>query len=703
MKDDLAESASYTPDAARYGEDAFLPSSVAELSAIGRARDLLLGGVRLFPLQFNPATRTLRRYSRIVVEVTYGPGSGLQAMRDGDRVLAGVPLNAPVARTWGSTAKTGLAAPPPSVLASGEWYRLSVSDEGMYRLDATYLSSLGINLSLLDPRTIKIYGNGGQEVPEDVTRPRVADLAENAIYVAGESDGKFDAGDYLLFFGTGTRGWTYDPAGRTIRHYIHRYSEVNYYWLTFGGTAGKRMASQASLPSSPTDMVMDKFTDGIAVEEEKVNLLGSGKDWYGQSLSPGGSFTYMSTLPGLAANEVIRYRYNLVAHSEALPTYTVRQNGAIIGAHGLSPTSGYTYATGATFEVSGSSSLPAATSQLNFQFNSPSVAGNGWIDWVEIIFPRMLWAAGDNLGFRGPDASAVVEYRLQQFTAAPMVFNVSSHANVRLVSGVSGSFLFRAAETAGSPSFYYAVAGNSWRLPRGASKMPNQNIRGYADGADFIIVTSAEFRSAADRLKAYRETAAHGGLRTYVADVNLVYNEFSGGVPDVAAIRDFLKYAHDTWIPRPQFVLFLGQGSYDYKGILGTRSNYVPTWQSDESRDDVDSYCTDDFFAKFGGGNTPSLVLGRISSRTGAEAEAFLNKLRRYEETPVPDSWKMRMLYIGDDAWTPEGGEVGDRTLHSDDTEFPANQRRCRNSRRIRSAASTAPWMTCKRKPSSVP
>ncbi len=199
--------------------------------------------------------------------------------------------------------------------------------------------------------------------------------------------------------------------------------------------------------------------------------------------------------------------------------------------------------------------------------------------------------------------------------------------------------------------------------------MANQDLRGYSQGADFIIVTSEEFRATADRLKAFREQAAHGGLKTFVADVSKIANEFSGGLPDVAGIRDFLKYAYDNWTHRPQFVLFLGEASFDYKGILGARSSYAPTWQSLESRDEISSYSTDDFFAKFGTSDNISLVLGRISARTVAEADLVVNKIIGYEENSARDAWKMRMVFVGDDAYTTEGGEVGDRTLHSDDAE----------------------------------
>ncbi len=157
-----------------------------------------------------------------------------------------------------------------------------------------------------------------------------------------------------------------------------------------------------------------------------------------------------------------------------------------------------------------------------------------------------------------------------------------------------------------------------------------------------------------------------------IVDVNKVYNEFGGGLPDITAVRDYLMYVYDHWTPRPAYVLFLGGGSYDYKGILGFPSNRVPTWQSVESLDDVDSYSTDDFFVKFGTSSAISLIVGRISARNPAEAGIVVDKIIRYDQNSIQDSWKTRMLFIGDDAWTSDHGN-SDGTIHSRDSEILAS------------------------------
>ncbi|MGA9117802.1 MAG: type IX secretion system sortase PorU [Bacteroidota bacterium] len=669
--------ATYAADPKSYAHTGFLPANVATMSTPERVRSLWISTVRIAPLQFNAATRTVRRYTRVVVEVTYG-AAGVRGTTTTDaRLLGAGLLNGAIPSAEPVVTRTnGIAS---SVLSAGKWFKISVSDDGIYKLDATMLAGAGIDLASVDPRTVKIYGNGGRELSEDPAQPRPTDLVENAVYVSGEADGKFDTGDYILFYGKSVRGWTYG-ASKIMSHYINHYTETNDYWLTFGGGFGKRMATVPSDPD-PATYTPDRFRDVVAIEEEKVKLLNpvenvlSGKDWYAHILdekSP--SFTYAQPLPGLVPGDFIRYRFTVLAYSVGGASFTVSESGSPLGTYGLPPTYSYTYATGGTFQASGTSNLSGNASRLNFGLNQAGIGAQGYIDWVEYNYPRFFFATGNYLRFWSADTNAVVEYQLQQFTEQPMIFDVTTPQDVKLIGGVVGSYSFRAPAHAGTVSEFVAAGPSSWKQPAGIQPVVNEDLRGYADGADYIIITSSDFRSAADRLAAWRRSPSHGNLKTIVVDVDQIYNEFGGGLPDITAIRDYLKYAYDNWTLKPQFVLLFGGASYDYKGILGRKSSFVPTWQSANSVDAIDSYSTDDFFASFGSGSfgdgsSPWLVLGRIAAREPSDGDVIVDKIMRYETQSVRDGWKMRVLYIGDDAWTSEGGEVGDMTLHSQAAE----------------------------------
>ena len=94
-----------------------------------------------------------------------------------------------------------------SVLAAGNWYKIALAQTGVYKLDKEFFKAMGIDISTLNPKNIRIYGNGGKMTPERNSDFRYDDLQENAIQVIGEDDGVFDNNDYVLFYATGTTKW----------------------------------------------------------------------------------------------------------------------------------------------------------------------------------------------------------------------------------------------------------------------------------------------------------------------------------------------------------------------------------------------------------------------------------------------------------------------------------------------------------------
>ncbi len=61
---------------------------------------------------------------------------------------------------------------------------------------------------------------------------------------------KFESSDYILFYGKSPREWSYDPSSHTYSHYLNHYTESNFYFMTYGGQAGKRMTASTYHASS---------------------------------------------------------------------------------------------------------------------------------------------------------------------------------------------------------------------------------------------------------------------------------------------------------------------------------------------------------------------------------------------------------------------------------------------------------------------
>jgi hypothetical protein len=669
----------YEENGEAYRMSQFVPASIVGLGRIGHSRSMITGTVNIFPIQYNPASGVVRKYSKIVIRISFGSGARRVSKPIEDDLLKVSIVNYDVARQWNVESPrvqktTGIIN---SVLARGDWYRIEVKDDGIYRLDANALTSAGINLNQVDPRTIKIYGNGGLELPQDITAARPVDLVENAIFVSGESDGRFDSGDFILFYGKSVRGWKYDPTTKTFSHYLNYYTESDYYWLTFGGAPGKRMSSIPSV-SNQNAFASQKFVGKLVLEEEKnKTIVNSGLEWFGQSFDAKNNVAVISNkLDGLITADPIKYRFVFVSHSDNYTSFTVEDNGVGLGSVSIPPIlegdiEGY-YALKSgvvTFQRPGD--LPDSRSLVRITYGGASTNALGYLDWMEIFYSHDYSAVNDLLHFTSPDTDAVVRYDLQNFsTSNILVFNVTDYSNVGMIANSTisgGSLEFQAQQSHGTVSEYFAVGPNGYKTPVGIQKMGNSNLHGFSDGAKFVIISHNDFLEQAQRLKEYREQPGPDGLSTFVADVQDVYDEFSGGLLDPTAIRDFLKYAYDNWKVKPKYVLLFGDGSYDYKNIVSQQNDWIPPYETLETLYQINSYCTDDYYAEISG-NDPivDLAVGRIPVQSADEARIVVDKIIAYEQSVLFDPWKNLITFAADDGLTSTGD---DGSLHTGQAE----------------------------------
>lgn len=151
-----------------------------------------------------------------------------------------------------------------SVLATGNWHRFYVEKSGVYRISKSFLQSLGFNVNV-DPRNIKIYGNGGRMLPLNNSLPYPDDLEENAIQFVGQDDGVFDNSDYILFYAEGVDTWNNESLTS-----VNLFADRTYYYVTSLGSAGKRI-QPAPQPTNSPNLTFNQFDDVIYYEKDLVN------------------------------------------------------------------------------------------------------------------------------------------------------------------------------------------------------------------------------------------------------------------------------------------------------------------------------------------------------------------------------------------------------------------------------------------------
>ncbi len=635
----------------------------------GISRSLDVQTIVVNPVSFDPSGNEIKLYTNITFRIDFSSNQPKASANINDDLLDGSIINYPVAKNWIKRPNKLQKVVTGSVLGTGEWVRFEAKDEGIYKIDRNMFSTFGFDPSTVDPRTVKIYNNGGKVLPENPEAARPVDLVENAIMFVGENDGSFDQGDYILFYGRGSIFRDFNPSTGTIDRFNHPYSNKNYYWITFGGANGKRIQDEPGLTSN-ADFIQSTTKAFRDYEEDKISLANSGREFFGDDFSESiPSRSYVNKLDNRDNNFPVKYKLRFANASDNFLPIKIFENNSQILSSSMRGTGGaqywVAYPTDPALSASFTGTIPDNRSVLRIEVNPGSVEQIAYLDYIEIEYTSQLKPVNNKLIFFSPDSNNIVEYYLSGFPSTNIkVFDVSDYSDVKLITNhillSGGDCRFRIQGSSDSIKKYIAIGNDQFLSPTNNEKITiSEDIRGIEDGAEFIIITHKNFKEAAERLKSYRMNEAKIPISTKVIQVDEVYNEFSCGSQDVSAIRDFLKYAYDNWQITPVYVMMLGKGTYDYKNVSGFNDNFVPTWESQESLRLIysyNSYSTDDFFMRILGNDLkPDLMVSRVTAKSLEQANNYISKVINYENSHDKSSWRNLITLIADDDKTSTG------------------------------------------------
>ncbi len=534
-----------------------------------------------------------------------------------------------------------------SVLANGKWYKIGLSQTGIYKMDKAFLASLGLNLSGVDPKNIRVYGNGGKLMSEKNADFKYDDLTENAIVVVGENDGSFDNSDYVLFYGQGTETWKYTPTGGNPFNYIpHLYSDTSYYFLTVDLGPGKRVASQGS--SSATANKTTNTQDCYGVHElNTLNVVKSGRELYGEKFDFNTSYNFSFNIPDAVVGDSVSVRTSVLSRSNLTSVYQVNFNtGSFQISCNPTNTNDYT----ADFGYPGENFLTGVlgASPLQVTVSKQTSQAIGYLNKIVFNARRSLIYSQSQFNFRDQrvigGSNTFARYLVtNNSSTAPLIWDVTDPLNARnqLYTTVGSQLDYTA--TADSLREFCVFSANQAYTPKVYGSVANQNLHAIQQ-ADFVIVTHPAFIADANRVAKLHKD--YDGLSYAIATTEQVYNEFSSGTPDISGIRQFVRMLYK----RPtdanpmdtdkvtKYLLLLGDGSYKNKPINQSgNSALIPTYQTYNSSSYANSFTSDDFFAMMddpeGDLQANDLVdigVGRFPVRTKEESNAVTSKVEYY-------------------------------------------------------------------------
>lgn len=608
------------------------PVQPAILSNPGWAGNTKVSTVTVFPVVFDPANARVIFSRRIRVTIEYkiigAYTQGIQpAQSQLDKVLLRTVANPKQAEKWGYRALSKAGQISCDTLP----YKMFIKSDGIYKVGYNDLLAAGINPNLTDPRSLKIIHKG----------------REIALYFKGQADGVFDPDDYFEFYGQAVRG---DST------YYHQFSNANIYYLSLTGSYGARMTEEDGTPILSGMTPASHFSETLHFEKDslfyRLSSLNSDQHdrWFWKRLDYPGSTVIGLDIPSphISSGDSFIIKGSLHGITTDWHHIQLLLNGYLIAdlTWYEQTEKKFTAKFPATAVING-------VNNLTIKHDTTSNTSNKiLINWFEIDYKRGFNVPGGNLAFTSDQniSDSLVQYTLTGlpvYTMDVYKLGVSKIIGWTMSPGPSGldynlSFQDR---IYGDEKYMVIRSDNKRKLSPG-DLVPNKasNLRDPAFiGTKYVVITSDELTASAEKMVQVRRAQYPNAIYALTTDI---YDEFNDGIPSDRAVRDYLKYAFINWSIQPEYVLLVGDGSYDPRNVIGnSKRDQIPVHLT--RTDYYGGVADDDYYVRVNGADfLPDMSIGRLPVNSNQEFTIWDNKRQVYDQRLFLDRWHKDILFV---------------------------------------------------------
>ena len=475
--------------------------------------------------------------------------------------------------------------------------RIGVKGEGLVRVSRAQLEAAGFDATT-DSSLWQLYVEG---------------VEQPMIIGAG--------GTYIEFYGKGT-----DTVETDIRKY----------YLLNGTSAGKRIESRVAHTNTST-VVTPSYSQTF-IKKERNNYVddvinGDLENYWGRGFG-----TLLSTLnfnlSGVdfgSPNATVNMRFQ--GYSDTTHVVEVTLNDQVLGNVTTGSTSGQINFNG-TFPIL-TSLLREGANTVKFRSIGPSGDFN-FFDTISISFNRKYLADQNKVFFYTQNYRKA---KLDGFTSSNVrVFDITRDGEPVLMTNLTfeqNGATYGADMPAARGRSFYAVEDSAILAPESVTANNPELIGIPTNGADLVVISYKDLLPQAQVWADYR---ASQGTSVKVVEVSDIYDEFNFGSLSSNSIRSFLQYAYQNWQNPPEYVLLVGDGSWDSRNYEGLGNwNFVPSKMVSTVHTDTVS---DEALADFNNDGLSELAIGRIAARTSTQVTTMYNKTVLWES--LPQNWPDR-------------------------------------------------------------
>jgi peptidase C25-like protein len=591
-------------------------------------------------------------------------------------VLLLVPSGARAAGATGAAgAKSGAAAAPAArparSSAPAPAFRITLNEEGVYRVAYEDLKGAGLQARSLASRRLGLT-NRGESVP---------------LWVEDGGDGQLGPGDWVEFVGERLPGET---------AHFNEYTNVNVYVLRTDVAKPLRMRA-AVAPGAVSAAKAAPLTTRVHLEQDLLLLRLAGRTakreelWYWTKLThidpqPFRHFLNLADLDPTSSRPVaIRLEFRgwsqpAMKHVADLKDHQVEISvgGRVVGRDEWNNTDGTRLielpALPAASLKPGPVELTVRVPPRTDKPGADPMVDVVVLNWIEIEYPRVGRLQAPQTRLYADEGGPL---RLLSTSGEPVAVygddgSRGAGRGLRVEPGARDVKVVWA--NPGKARRLDIVVGKQFLRPGAVVLDAPSHLASKNHQADYIMVAHERLKGAIEPLAQFYRNR---GMSVDVVDIQDVYDEFNDGILHPRALKDFLSYAYHSWKrPAPRWVLLVGDASWDAKNekhdeeqypaaafspshgttfaeidaahyMPGTElkhRNLIPTW----SYLTYDGHAAGDnwFVSVDGEDDLPDMAVGRFPVTEPSDVTAIVEKTIRYQQQPEYGPWRNRMLWI---------------------------------------------------------
>ena len=497
--------------------------------------------------------------------------------------------------------------------------RIHVDQEGLYRITHQSLLAAGI------------------------TNPVGAELRlfcrTQEIALAVSSDDVWTTNDFAVFY-----GWPHDGY----------WTITNTYWLGFGG-AGLRMttrnaAPQPGWPEQTSHWRTVHFENKVLFIPTYRPMDAAFDHWITMNVFSNATNVFISSPDRVPSGSAVVYlalwgRSSSAAHD---PDHATRFS---INAQGVQTSrfDGMTFHLATNIFPQSALSNGLNTIQLRQTFTGATDVAS--LEWLTLEYEASNRVANGRLSFAGRPISNNYTAAPWNTNEVPWLLDISNPFRpVKLAnftmdsSGATGRV--RWANFALGTNRFWLASPTTLIDVAVSPPVLFHDLATTSRQVDYVFITHSTLSTGAYQLAKHR---ARDGMRTLMVSIDSVYDEFSYGIKDARAIKQFIGYAYHHWAgPPPRYALLVGDGSYDPQNRQkATNLNErIPVWMGPAAFE----YCAQDgWFATVDGSDyLRDVKIGRLPFATHALVTGAITRLINFESASNSAVWRTRALCVAD-------------------------------------------------------